>query len=250
VLRWMDAVVCVSQAQAAKVRRAGAPLERVHVIRNAVALDRFAAPDPEFRREIEGYFHSPRSRLIGAAGRLSPEKGFQKLVEAAALMIAKDPRLGFVIFGEGPLRGELTQLIAQHQLQGNVVLPGFRTNLEQYLPHFDVIALSSYTEGLPVVVLEACAAAVPVVATAVGGVPEVIEDGVSGWLVRPGDAAALASRLTDALKSDARAMGHRGRKRVEEHFTFVAQSVQYQQLFAKVAGKAASGPGLPVPRRA
>jgi glycosyltransferase involved in cell wall biosynthesis len=250
MLRWMDAIVCVSQAQATKVRRAGAPLERVHVIRNAVALDRFEAPDAQFRKEIEGFFPSPRSRLIGAAGRLSPEKGFEQLVEAATLMTAKDPRLGFVIFGEGPLRGELTQLIAKCHLQGNVILPGFRSNLEQYLPHFDVVALSSYTEGLPVIVLEALAASVPVVATAVGGVPEVIEDGVSGWLVPPGDAPALAGRLTDALSSDARAMGRRGRKRVEEQFTFAAQSVLYQQLFEKLVGQAGTASGLPVPRRA
>jgi glycosyltransferase involved in cell wall biosynthesis len=230
VLRWMDAVVCVSSAQAAKVQRTGVPASRVHVIRNAVSLQVFANPEPNFRHEIDSYFSSPRSRVIGAAGRLSPEKGFEKLLEAAALMIVNEPRLGIVIFGEGPLRKELTRLIARHQVQDNVVLPGFRNNLEQYLPHCDVVALPSYTEGLPVIVLEAFAAGVPVVASAVGGVPEVVEDGVSGWLVPPGDAQALASRLTEVLQSDARAMGRCGRRRVEADFTFAAQSLQYQQL--------------------
>jgi glycosyltransferase involved in cell wall biosynthesis len=235
VLPWMDAVVCVSEAQAAKVRRTGAPVGRVHVIRNAVSLESYGKSDSQFRHEIDRLFNSPRSRIIGAAGRLSPEKGFEKLLDAAALMIANDPRLGFVIFGEGPLRRDLTRLIARHHLQDNVVLPGFRTNLVQYLPHFDVVALPSYTEGLPVIVLEAFAAGVPVVASAVGGVPEVIEDGGSGRLVPPGDAKALAGGLSDVLKGDARAMGQRGRRRVETHFTFAAQSVQYQLLFGTLA---------------
>jgi colanic acid/amylovoran biosynthesis glycosyltransferase len=162
-------------------------------------------------------------------------------VEAAALLTAKDPRLGFVIFGEGPKRSELTRLIARFRLQDNVVLPGFRANLEAYLPHFDVCALSSYTEGLPVVVLEAFAAGVPVVGTAVGGVPEVIEQGTNGWLVPPGDAAALAGRLAEVLgNGHQRAlMGHSGRLRVQDHFTFGAQSLLYQQLFEKLVCKKA-----------
>src|SRR5206468_5249267 len=111
-------------------------------------------------------------------------------------------------------RGDLTRLIARRSLQENVVLGGFRNNLEQYLPYLDVLALSSFTEGLPVIVLEAMAARVPVVATAVGGVPEVLEDGVSGFLVPPGDATALAAKLGEALRDDERrrAMGEHGRR--------------------------------------
>ena len=117
-----------------------------------------------------------------------------------------------------------------------MVLAGFKGNLEQYLPHLDVLALSSFTEGLPVIVLEALAARVPVVATAVGGVPEVVEDGVSGFLVPPGDATALAAKLCEALRDDERrrAMGEHGRRVVETRFTFAAQSEQYQRLFASL----------------
>jgi glycosyltransferase involved in cell wall biosynthesis len=232
VLRWMDAVVCVSEGQAVKVRRTGAAPERIHVIRNAVSLEKFTGPDPRYHRELQGLFPKPRRCLVGAAGRLSPEKAIHLLIEAAADVVRRDPEVGFVLFGEGPLRSELTRLIRKHRLQDHVILPGFRSNLEQYLPHFDVFALSSLTEGLPVAVLEAFAANVPVVATAVGGVPEVIEDGVSGWLVPPGDAAALANALMEALgdRDRRRAMGHRGRQRVQSQFTFAAQSEQYQRL--------------------
>ena len=235
-LRWMDTIVCVSEGQAVKVRRTGAPAERIRVIRNAVSLKRFGDPNPAFRNELQGFFRTPPSRIIGAAGRLSPEKGFARLVEAAALLVRSDGDIGVVIFGEGPLRGELTRQIAALGLQDHVVLAGFRSNIEDFLPHANVVALPSYTEGLPVIALEALAARVPVVATAVGGVPEVVEDGLSGFLVPPGDAAALALRIAEVLSDESRrvAMGRRGRQRVEEQFTFAAQSLQYQRLFEEL----------------
>jgi glycosyltransferase involved in cell wall biosynthesis len=237
VLRWMDAVVCVSEGQAAKVRRTGAPPERVVVIRNAVGAEAFADPDPAARAALEGFFPRPPRRIVGAAGRLSPEKGFDRLIDAAALVTRANPDAGFVIFGDGPLRAALAQRIAERGLQERFVLAGFRSDLQRFLPVLDLAVLSSLTEGLPVILLEALAAGVPAVSTAVGGTPEVIDDGVHGYLVPPGDAEALASRILDALRDDPgrRAMGERGRQRVREQFTFATQSVQYQQLFGKLA---------------
>ncbi len=239
VLRWMDAVVCVSEGQAVKVRRTGAAAERIHVIRNAVALDKFDHNDPRFREEMLRLFAAPPRYLVGAAGRLSPEKGFEQLIAAAAVVVRQRPEVGFVVFGEGPLRADLTAQIATRSLQDRFVLAGFRNNLEQYLPNLDLAALSSYTEGLPVALLEAFAARVPAVATAVGGVPEVVTDGVSGRLVPAGDAAALAAGILDVLHDDQRRreMGERGRRHVEEHFTFAAQSTQWQRLFQQLAGQ-------------
>jgi glycosyltransferase involved in cell wall biosynthesis len=115
-------------------------------------------------------------------------------------------------------------------------LAGFRTDLDRLLPHADLAVLSSFTEGLPVAVLEALAARVPVVATAVGGTPEVIEDGVCGFLVPPGDAGALARRIADALADEPRRrlMGERGRRRIEEEFTFAGQAERYRRLFERL----------------
>jgi glycosyltransferase involved in cell wall biosynthesis len=233
ILRWMDRVVCVSAGQAAKVRRAGVPAERVVVIRNAINPELYPNQDPANREILHKLFPTRPSRIVGAAGRLSPEKGFGQLVEAAALALKQDPALGFVLFGDGPLRARLTAQIVRHGLQDRFMLAGFRGDLARLLPHLDVVVLPSFSEGLPVVVLEAFAAAVPVVASAVGGTPEVIEDGVNGYLVPPGQPAALAQRIRDVLgdENQRRAMGLCGQERVREHFTFAAQSAQYQQLF-------------------
>jgi glycosyltransferase involved in cell wall biosynthesis len=252
VLRWMDAVVCVSEGQAVKVRRTGIPADRIVVIRNAVGTDAFAGPDPARRKELEALFPTPPRRLVGAAGRLSPEKGFARLIEAAALVTRAEPDTGFVVFGDGPLRETLAGQIAAHGLADRFVLAGFRTDLERWLPQLDLAVLSSLTEGLPVILLEALAAGVPAVSTAVGGTPEVIEDGFNGYLVPPDDAKALAHRILDTLRDDAarRAMGERGRQRVREHFTFRTQSLQYQRLFQGLGRRTAEARGQCPPRLA
>jgi glycosyltransferase involved in cell wall biosynthesis len=236
-LRWMDRVVCVSEGQADKVRRAGVPAERVAVIRNAVRADRFVRPDPGRRLALERMFPRRPCRIVGAAGRLSPEKGFGVLVEAAARI--DDPTIGFVLFGDGPQRRATKQRIAALGLTDRFVLAGFRGDLDQFMPFFDVLALPSFTEGLPNVVLEALAAGVPVVATAVGGTPEVVDDGASGYLVPPGDVSALARRIGDVLVRHDRPqmMGLRGRQRILDDFTFEAQARQYLLLFESLTGR-------------
>ncbi len=244
VLRWMDCVVAVSEAQAVKVRRWGVPAERVVVVHNAIRPEISEEPTTRHRGLLKGLFAEPFSRIVGAIGRLSPEKGFEHLVKAALIVTRRDPSVGFVLFGDGPLRETLTRQIVASGLQGKFVLAGFRNDVERFLPLMDVLALPSYTEGLPVVVLEAFAAGVPVVATRVGGTPEVVEDGVNGYLVEPEDASALARRIREVLRSepDRLAMGQRGRQHVLENFTFEAQSVKYQEIFARiVSGRVVSG---------
>jgi glycosyltransferase involved in cell wall biosynthesis len=233
VLRWMDFIVCVSEAQAVKVRRAGVSAERVAVIRNAIDVEAAGAPDPVYADRLQDFFADVPDRIVGAAGRLSPEKGFDQLVEAAAMVNEVVPSIGFVLFGDGPLRTSLMRQIARRGLQSRFILAGFRTDLEKFLPHLHLVALPSYTEGLPVILLEAMAAGVPVVATAVGGTPEVIKDEAGGYLVPPGDPAALAGRILDILRheTDRRKLGQRGLERVRDEFSFEVQSSAYHRLF-------------------
>jgi glycosyltransferase involved in cell wall biosynthesis len=232
-LRFMDHVVAVSEAQAKKVRKAGVPAERLTTIANAIDPERFADPDPHYRSRLERFFRGPRSRIVGAAGRLSPEKGFDVFVEAAAHLIDIDPTVGFVLFGDGPQRAVLQERIVELGMIGSIVLAGFRNDLDAFIPHLDLFVLPSHTEGLPNVVLEACAAGVPVVATAVGGTPEVIEDGVSGFLVSPGSVGELVARIDEALENEERLreIAFQGRQSVLENFSFSAQREHYFALF-------------------
>ncbi len=181
-------------------------------------------------------FAIPPQYIVGAAGRFSREKNFALFAEAAARVAAKRPDVGFVLFGDGPLRPALTEQVARLGLADRFIFAGFRTDLDKFLPHLDLAVLSSTTEGLPVILLEVFAAGVPMVATAVGGVPEVLEDGRSGYLVPSGDAAAVARRILDALRDDdARgAMGRHAQEHVRRHFSFAEQARHYHELFARL----------------
>jgi glycosyltransferase involved in cell wall biosynthesis len=238
-LRWMDQVVCVSEAQAARVRRAGVRTDRIHVIYNAIDPMRFHEPDARYRAKLLRYFRQPRTHVIGAAGRLSPEKGFEVLVRAAERVLREEPCTGFVLFGEGPQRATLQKQINAAGLGQSFIMPGFRADLDRFLPHFDLLVLPSYTEGMPNVVLEAFAAGVPVVGTAVGGTSEVIEDGVSGFLVPSGDDETMAERICQALDNpdELPDMGRRGRLYVQEKFGFATQAELYRELFEQLCPK-------------
>jgi glycosyltransferase involved in cell wall biosynthesis len=242
-LRWMDRVVCVSEGQAARVRQSGIPAHRVAVIHNAIDTGRFERPDPDCRERLQGYFTHAPSRLIGAVGRLSPEKGFGVLVDAARQIARHDRTVGFLVFGDGAQRDSLARRIDAAGLAGRFILAGFRDDLDSLLPGLDTLVLPSFTEGLPNVVLEAFAAEIPVVATAVGGTPEVVTDEVNGYLVPPGDPDALARRIGDVLACEKRrrAMGGQGRQRIEEEFTFEKQASAYARLFAELT-EGASAP--------
>lgn len=237
LLRRMDRVVCVSHGQAEKVRRAGVADKKITVIHNAIRTERFGNPKLECRARLEDLFPKPPKTIVAAAGRLSPEKGFDVLIDAAAEVVRENSSVGFVLFGDGALRDQLGEQINALGLGENFVLAGFQDNLDDLFPHFDLFAQSSHTEGLPNVLLEAFAAGVPVVATAVGGTPEVIDDGMSGYLVPPGDSTALAGRIIDLLGNDTarREMGSRGQQQVKERFSFPSQAREYRRLFERLA---------------
>lgn len=232
-LRFMDAIACVSEAQAVKIRALGIAPSRIRTIRNAIDPANYGTGTPEARRRLEAFFARPPERIVGAIGRLSPEKGFPVFVDAAARFAAAHPEIGVVVFGDGRERALMEERIAAHGLADRFILAGFATDLAALTPALDLLVLPSFTEGLPVVVLEGLASRVPVVATAVGGTPEVIGDGSCGRLVPAGDAASLAGAIVDVLGDETRrrAMGEAGRRKVEAEFTHAAQAHAYAALF-------------------
>lgn len=240
VHRRMDHVVCVSQGQAEKVLKAGTPKEIVSVIRNSIRTDRFdETPDPEYRTKVESLFSKPPKFILADAGRLSPEKGFDVLIEATAKLVKEQISVGLVIFGEGFLQESLQKQIDELGVHDAIVLAGFTDELDKFMPHFDLFVQASHTEGLPNVLLEAMAARTAVVATEVGGTNEVVVEGETGLMVPANDSEKLADAIRKVLKNDSlrQSMGEKGRKRVEEHFTFEAQADAYWNLFQKLLEK-------------
>jgi glycosyltransferase involved in cell wall biosynthesis len=240
-LRWMDHVVCVSEAQAVKVRLAGVPGKRISVIANAVDPTRFQDADPIYRNKLLRAFRQPVSAVVGAAGRLSPEKGFDVFVKAAGIVHQRHAQIGFALFGDGPCKDALGRQVKSLGLAGCFTLNGFRSDLDRFVPFFDLLVLPSHTEGLPNIVLEALGAGVPVVATAVGGTPELVTDGNNGYLVRPGNAEDLAAKIAQALDSPQRSkeMAANGRQTISERFTFEKQASQYLRLMEQLTGTTA-----------
>jgi glycosyltransferase involved in cell wall biosynthesis len=164
----------------------------------------------------------PATNKLVCVGRLAPQKGQLVVIEAAAKLRAKEIPLELILIGDGPLRGEVESAVARHGLQGIVRLAGWLNNaqIRDELKSSRALVLSSYAEGLPVVIMEALAMGRPVVATCVAGVPELVNPGENGWLVPPGDATALAAAMEEVLRADPAKlteMGRAGAKRVREN---------------------------------
>lgn len=238
-LRWMDAIVCVSEAQAQRVAATGAPGSRIEMIPNAIDPDRFTTRKEGNQGRLQSLFSSRRRLIVGAAGRLSPEKGFDLFIEAAIQLADEDESLGFVHFGNGILHKQLSEKIHKAGAQDRVILAGFRDDLDELLPQLDLMILPSYTEGMPNVVLEAQAAGAPVIATAVGGTPEIIEHGNTGLLIKPGSIKALTAAMRALITDDThrQAMATAGQHHVRQSFTFHNQAERYHKLFLNLLEK-------------
>ncbi len=235
-LRFADLIVAVSHGQRAKILALGIPPERVRVIHNCIDAETpLGAPAVPLRWELG---LGPQTLLVASAGRLSPEKNFEGLIRVAARVTAKVPAAHFVVFGEGGRREALEEAVRRGGLRERFLLPGFRRDFTALLPQIDLFVLPSLTEGLPNVVLEAFAARRPVVATAVGGTPEVVVDGEGGFLVRPEEEERMAERIVELLGSAAlrERMGESGRRRVCEHFSPVRQAEAYGALYDELLG--------------
>jgi len=176
--------------------------------------------------------HRPGEPLVvGVVSHLSPEKGVSYLVEAAALIPEANKKYHFVIVGEGSCLPELKELVRKKGLV-NFDFTGFRSDIPQLMSSFDIFAMPSLSEGLSSAILEAMASSLPIVASNVGGIPELVRDGENGMLTPPADPAALASaiqRLAENPEESLR-MGQHNRRQVEERFTMDHKIIKTEEL--------------------
>jgi glycosyltransferase involved in cell wall biosynthesis len=240
--RLPHAMYAVSHALRASMIAEGFPSRRLHVIHNGVD------PAPPFspfqRREARALLGVPESAfLVGTVARLDPVKDLATLIEAAARVRIAVPDIVLAIVGEGGERARLQEAAAQTGMADAVRFLGQRDDARRLLPGFDVYVNSSISEGVSLTILEAMAAGVPVVATRVGGTPEVVTDEVSGVLVPARDPSAMAEAIHNlAAQSDrARRMGLEARRAVEQRFTIDRMVDQYAEVYQRLAGGEGSG---------
>jgi glycosyltransferase involved in cell wall biosynthesis len=214
---------------------------RLVVIHNGVDLARFAP--------VTNGSSGRAPVTVATLANLRPEKGLRQLVEAAAVVAQKAPRARFVIWGDGPLRGELDALIRERGLTGAVQMPGPTRQPENALRGCDVFVLPSLSEASSNVVLEAMGTGLPVVATRVGGLPGLVEDESTGLLVPPDDVQALAQAIMRLLETPglAASMGARGRVRALAEFSLERMSERVDTFYCRALGP---GEGAPAPREA
>ena len=190
-------LIAISPEIAADLAAAGIGRERTTVIPLGLDLERLASPSgPSLRPQLGLGAGQP---LVGLVGRLVPIKAPELFLEAARLVLQSLPQTHFVLVGDGELRPRLEVAAAEPELRGRVHFTGWRSDLAEVLAGLDLVVCCSLNEGTPVSVIEAAAAGRPVVGTRVGGLPSVVRDGVTGLLVPPGDATALAGAIARLL---------------------------------------------------
>ncbi|MGE5246448.1 MAG: glycosyltransferase [Betaproteobacteria bacterium] len=234
--RQVDCFIAASEAIRQMLVADGVPDARTAAVHEGIDIGHVdAAPPVNVHEAFWLPHHAP---LVGNVAALVPHKGQRHLIDAARLVVAEIPDARFVILGEGELREHLERQVRDHRLEKHVLLPGFRTDVLGCMKAFDLFVMSSVTEGLGTSLLDAMACGRAAVATRTGGIPEVVEDGVTGLLVPPRDHGAMAAAIVALLRDPARRdrMGAAGRARVARRFTVERMVDETAAVYARVAG--------------
>jgi glycosyltransferase involved in cell wall biosynthesis len=232
-------VIAISEAIRNVLVGQGVEDEKIRCVPSALDPTPFESPIPR-EAFLADFGFEENARVVGMAAQFIRRKGHEVLLRAAPEVLRDHPETRFLLFGKGPGRIDVLDRVRDAGLEEEVRLPGFRPDLPSLLPCLDVLAHPATMEGLGIILLQAGASGVPVVASAAGGIPEAVVHEETGLLVPPGDAGALASAISSLLADDAKrkALGQAGRKRVREVFS-VSKMVEgnldvYRELLQRV----------------
>ena len=235
--RQVDCFVAASEAIRQMLVADGIPSARTVTVHEGIDVEHAAAAE---RVNLHEVLWLPRhAPVVGNVAALVPHKGQRYLVEAAHLVVQVVPDARFVILGEGELREHLQRQVHEHRLEKHVLLPGFRTDILGCIKGFDLFVMSSVTEGLGTSLLDAMACGRAIVATSAGGIPEVVEDGVTGTIVPPRDPRAMAAAIVALLSDEGRrrAMADAGLARVRARFTVERMVAATASVYERAAGR-------------
>lgn len=232
VLRRFDGVVAVSAEVRQRLLTAKVADARVRLIRNGVALDALGAAGRQ-RTERSAAQPQGESLRIGLVGRLAPEKGVDVFLRAAAILVREHPQLRFDVAGEGPERPLLEAAVLALGLERHVTLSGSVQDMPAFYASLDILVSASRQEGLPVALLEGVASGLPVVATRVGAVPEVVVPEVTGVLVEPESPELLAAAIARLISSPGlrTSFGQKGQQRVTAEFSAARMTADYLAMY-------------------
>ncbi|MFO7685764.1 MAG: glycosyltransferase family 4 protein [Desulfobacterales bacterium] len=221
--RCYERIVVISEGIRRVLLSEGVPADKIVCVPSAVDARRFAVPCDRqwFLREF-GLL--PTHRTIAMIAQFIPRKGHRVLIDAAPQILAGCPAARFILFGKGPLEKEIQRLCTRKRIADKVIFGGFRDDLERILPCLDLVVHPAEMEGLGVSLLQAAAAGVPIVASRVGGIPEIVHDGVNGYLVEAGDVCGMTARMTGILLNPEHAgrLGSAGQELVRYRFSIDA----------------------------
>jgi glycosyltransferase involved in cell wall biosynthesis len=231
--RLTDHFVCVSADCADLAEQDGVPPRRIVTLANGIDLQRFPGVGP-----------APGAPAVIVA-RLCPEKDHETLLHAVAIVVQTAPAFRLLIAGDGPCLPQLQQLVDRLGLDGRVQFLGSVGDVPALLRRAGMMVLSSASEGMPLTLLEGMASGLPVVATNVGGVTEVVQDEFTGLLVPRRDPQALAMALVRLQLDEplARRLGEQGRRRAVEHFDVVRMVAKYEKLYVSPGGAKVNSQG-------
>jgi len=224
-----DKIVAISQAVKGVLIESGIHEDKITVIHSTIDRN-FSPLKSNLREELDLAVDTP---LLGTAARLVERKGHCYLFEALAKASKRFPHAKLLVAGEGPLEERLKNLAKTLGLENQIIFLGFRHDIAEILSALDMFVLASVKEGLGVSLLEAGSYGVPIVATNVGGIPEIVQDGVTGFLVPPRDSEALAEKIIHVLDhpQEARKMGENAREKIKNHFSVQDMAKSYTRLY-------------------
>jgi len=240
--RFTDLIVANSDAVRRDVLRQEKPqAQKVIVVHNGVRL---TVPSDERRRTTRQGLRLGEAPTVGVVANLIPYKGHSVFVHAWRRVADELPDAVAILVGEGKARSELEHLVRELGLSKSIRFLGSRTDVADLLEAIDLLVHPSFQEGFSNAILEAMAAAKAVVATDVGGNPEAVIDGVTGLLVRPGDAGALASAISSLIKDPVRreSFGAAGRERAREHFGWSTMVRRYEAVYDELLASRSGDP--------
>ncbi len=233
--RQVNCFIAASEAIRLMLVADGIADERTVTVHEGIDIDHILAAPPV--NVHEAFFLPHGAAVVGNVAALVPHKGQRYLIDAARLVVQQLPDTRFVILGEGELREHLEKQVREYHLEKHVLLPGFRTDVIGCIKSFDLFAMSSVTEGLGTSLLDAMASGRPIVATRAGGIPEIVDDEVTGLLVPPRDHHALADAIVRALKDPAlrQRLGSAGFDRVRARFTVERMVAETAAVYKRLA---------------